>query len=137
MDIELVNQARTYLKTPFRHRGRTRHGLDCAGLIVRCFQDLGRPVKDLRVYGREPHRDGLRQVVLSNDVVRVDGPWEPGDILLMKFVSEPHHLGIAGDYFAGGLSLIHSYGEVGRVIEHRLDDVWKSRVLEVYRYRKA
>lgn len=136
MDQELVDQARKYLGTPFKHRGRTKFGLDCAGLIVRSYLDLGRPVKDLRIYGREPHRDGLRQTVLSNQVDRVYGPWEPGDVLLMKFVREPHHLGIAGDYFAGGLSLIHSYGEIGRVVEHRLDDVWKSRVLEVYRYRK-
>lgn len=135
-DQELVNQARTYLGVPFRHRGRSRRAVDCAGLIVCCFKDLGRPVVDLKVYGREPHRDGLRRVVQSNDLELVSGPWLPGDIALMKFVSEPHHLAIFGDYFLGGLSLIHSYGEVGRVVEHRLDEVWASRVIEVYRYRK-
>lgn len=134
MDIDLVNRARAYLKVPFRHRGRTSNGLDCAGLVVLCFQDLGRPVIDKKVYGREPHRDGLRQVVEKNSIEKVFS-MEPGDIVLMKFVDQPHHLGILGDYFAGGLSLIHSYGEVGRVVEHRLDDVWKSRILDIYRYK--
>lgn len=135
-DRKLVEAARAYLGTPFKHRGRTRRGLDCAGLVVVSFQDLGRPVVDKRVYGREPHKDGLRQVVESNSLERVeDGDWRPGDIALMRFVREPHHLGIFGDYSLGGLSLIHSYGDVGKVVEHRLDEVWAGRVLSVYRYK--
>lgn len=110
--------------------------MDCAGVVVCSFLSLGRPVVDKRVYGREPHKDGLRDVVRSNRLELVKGPWLPGDVALMKFVREPHHLGIFGDYSHGGLSLIHSYAEVGRVVEHRLDDVWAGRVLEVYRYKE-
>lgn len=136
-DLDLVHACRKYLNVPFKHRGRTRRGLDCAGLIVIAFQDLGRPVVDMRVYGREPHKDGLRQVVESNRLEKVAaGDWRPGDIALMCFTKEPHHLAVFGDYSLGGLSLIHSYGRVGKVVEHRLDEVWTSRVLEVYRYIK-
>jgi cell wall-associated NlpC family hydrolase len=135
MDMELVKQARSYLGTPFKHRGRTKQGLDCAGLVVRSFIDLGRPVKDLKVYGREPYKDGLRQVVQSNALSQIED-LEPGDILLMCFLKEPHHIGLVGDYSLGGLSLIHSYGEVGRVVEHRLDEAWKARILEAYRYNQ-
>jgi len=136
MDKQLVDQARKYLGVPFKHRGRTKAGLDCAGLIVRCYKDLERPVVDREVYGREPHRDGLRETLNANTLeVVTSKPWQPGDIVLMKFVSEPHHLGIFGDYFLGGLSLIHSFGEVGKVVEHRLDDVWTARILEVFRHK--
>lgn len=135
-DMELVQAARGFLRVPFKHRGRSRRGMDCAGLVVCSFLSLGRPVVDKRVYGREPHKDGLREVVRSNQLDLVSGEWLPGDVALMRFVQEPHHLGVFGDYLHGGLSLIHSYAEVGRVVEHRLDEVWAGRVLEVYRYRK-
>lgn len=134
--IEFVKACRRYLGTPFKHRGRTRNGLDCAGLIVVALQDLGQKPYDLKVYGREPHKDGLRQTVVRNlgEPLKSGVEWLPGDVVLMRFVREPHHLGVFGDYPGGGLSLIHSFGEVGKVVEHRLDEKWKERVLEVYRF---
>ena len=136
----LVEQARTYLGTPFRHRGRNRGALDCAGLVIKSLQDLGYSPVDLKVYGREPARDGLRKVVQENmgQPIEPGQPWIPGDVLLMKFVREPHHVGLVGSHPIDGLlTLIHCYGDVGSVVEHILDDSWKKKVLEVYRFEEG
>jgi uncharacterized protein YijF (DUF1287 family) len=76
----------------------------------------------------------LREAVQRNLGAPLAGEWQPGDIALMRFVREPHHVGIIGDYAHGGLSLIHCYGEVGKVVEHRLNETWRGRILEVYRW---
>jgi hypothetical protein len=88
---------------------------------------------DIRIYGREPHRNGLERVVEAGFGVAVDRAPEPGDLLLMRFEREPHHLAFAGDYVHGGLSMIHAYGTAGKVVEHRLDDAWRGRIVAVYR----
>lgn len=129
----LVDAARSYLGVPFRHRGRTSAGLDCAGLLVVAYRDLGIELPDIRIYGREPHKNGLVRAVEDGFGQPLGRAPEPGDVLLMRFEREPHHLGIVGDYIHGGLSLIHAYGAAGRVVEHRLDAAWRARIVAVYR----
>jgi hypothetical protein len=57
----------------------------------------------------------------------------------MKFVREPQHIAIAGNYYLGGLSVIHTRSDMksgkqlGKVVEHRLDDVWTRRIVKVFR----
>lgn len=133
MTPPIVKAARAYIGVPFKHRGRTYGGLDCAGLIWRAYADHGVILPDVRIYGREPHKNGLEGAVFAafgNPAARAP---EPGDVLLMRFEREPHHLGIVGDYAHGGLSLIHAYGTAGKVVEHRLDEAWRGRIVAVYR----
>lgn len=122
-------------KTKFRHMGRNPEtGLDCAGLAQWAIQQIGRPVWDIAAYGTEPHKDGLRHAMWMNmgDPVPRDSI-RPGDVVLMKFEGEPKHVGIIGDYPGGLLSLIHTYGTIKRVTEHRLDGMWPAAIVEVFR----
>lgn len=133
---DFVFACRSYMNTPFKHRGRTRRGIDCAGLVICALRDLGVDPVDLKVYGSQPSKDGLRETVQANlgEPTGYGGQdLAVGDILLMKFNREPHHIGVVGDYVHGGFSLIHTYGEAGFVKEHRLDDVWRERIIESYR----
>lgn len=133
-----VAACRAYLGVKFKHRGRTRHGLDCAGLVVCALRDLGHDPIDLKVYGREPARDGLRRVVEQNMGPPVsDGSMLPGDVVLMRFVSDPHHVAVLGDHPTAGLSIVHCFGDVGKVVEHRLDEHWREKILAVYRFEVA
>jgi len=136
----LVTAARAYLGTPFKHRGRTATGLDCAGLVWLAYCDLGYTPPDLARYGREPHRDGLMQAMEA----ALDAPvWrgrsvprsllQPGDVVVMCFVREPHHVAIVTDSASHGLGLIHCYGNIGHVVEHGLDAMWQDRILAVFR----
>lgn len=137
MTHPLVTAARRYLGRPFRHRARGPSHYDCAGLLLKAFADIGAPMKDLPYYGREPHRDGLRQIVQHNLGPPVDGPYAVGDVLLVRFGVNPHHIALVGDYVHGGHSIIHADGEVGRVLEVRLDAGWHSQVVEAYRWNPA
>jgi cell wall-associated NlpC family hydrolase len=129
----LAVSARKYLGVPFRHRGRTSSGLDCAGLALLAYKDLGLDLPDIRIYGREPHKNGLERAVEAALGAPLARAPRVGDVLMFRFDRDPHHVGIAGDYAHGGLSLIHAYGTAGRVVEHRLDDTWRGRIVAVYR----
>lgn len=140
----IVTQARSYLGTPFRHRGRDRRGLDCAGLVWRVYADLGHVLPDVRRYGREPHRDGLMDAMRAAFGAPV---WEGrqlaarsvlavGDVVVLRFLVQPHHIAIVTDDRHHGLGLIHAFsppGGGGRVLEHGLDERWQSQILAVFR----
>lgn len=133
----LVEAARKYVGTPFRHRGRSAVAMDCAGLGVRSYADCGVQLPDLRHYGREPRNGGLEKALAAALGEPVgNGPsaaLEEGDVVVMHFNSEPHHVGMIGRTPYGELSLIHADSVVGKVVEHRLDKVWRERIVFVYR----
>jgi len=123
-----------YKGVPFRHRGRTRNGLDCAGLLVRVALDMNYPVKDLRVYGREPYKDGLRKFLVANCGAPVKRAPQVNDILLLRHVGaiEPSHLALVAPHPTGELAMIHTYSALGKVVMHRLDPSWRQRTVEIY-----
>lgn len=125
---------------PFRHRGRTARGLDCVGLAWRAYTDCGLQVTDFRHYPPEPN-DGQ----LIKHIEAAIGPpvaVEPvtqshlrvGDVVVFRFVKEPHHVGIVTDYpFGGAFGLIHARGENMKVVEHRLPPDYIARITHVFR----
>lgn len=135
----LVASARAYTGVRFRHRGRNRQGVDCAGLVWCAFKDIGLVMPDYRLYGREPNRGELERAmesalgspVVTSPAKRAD--LQPGDVLVVRFKVEPHHVGIVTDYTYGGLGVIHADGHSNKVIEHRLADDMVSRITHVFR----
>lgn len=128
--------ARSYVnRVKFRHMGRDpKTGMDCAGVPQCAAKAIGRPVWDIPAYGRQAHKDGLREALvrnLGNPIPITD--MRAGDIPLMKFDGDPKHVGILTDYPYGGFGLIHCYGTIKRVTEHRLDSFWEKMIVQVYR----
>lgn len=126
---EIIDAARFELGTPFVHQGRlSRKALDCAGLAVLVARKWF-TVDEPSAYGTFPHNGLLRQWIEAQSFMsRIDTP-EPGCLMLMRFGADPQHLAIcAGD------TIIHSYGMVGKVVEHRFSDVWRARVVQCYRF---
>jgi cell wall-associated NlpC family hydrolase len=137
MDREaFIAEARQYVaeKVRFRHQGRSRRGVDCAGLVSVCLQASGRAVVDCAAYGRQPINQGLRGYLVRNfgDPVPKE-EMRPGDVPLMRFRGEPSHVGIVANHPHGGLSLIHSYAQVKKCVEHRIDSEWLGYIVEVFR----
>jgi cell wall-associated NlpC family hydrolase len=125
----LIDAARAYLGTPFMHQGRSRHGLDCIGLLVCAARDAGAHIEDRTNYPRDPN--GLLPIELDRQFDAVDARM-PGDILLMRFAGEPQHIALYT-----GATLIHSYASIRRVVEHRLDIKWARRIVQTYRIKEA
>lgn len=125
---DVVATARGYLGVRWHHQGRSVAGMDCAGLVVRVAHDLGLSDFDSADYGRLPLGQKMREIMDAN-MDRVTA-YQPGDVLLMRFETEPQHLAIVTDY-----GIIHALAQSRKVVEHRLDDVWASRIVAAYKFR--
>jgi len=140
---DIVAHARGWLGTPFHHQARLKGvGCDCLGLIVGVVNELelkdaiGTPLAtyDEVTYSREPDGAYLTEklVGLLDEVPLVD--MQAGDLALFRVRDNPQHLAILTDY-EGTIGMIHCFAQARRVVEHRLDDDWKSRLLKVFRWQ--
>lgn len=130
----LIDSARKYLGVPFKHRGRTAAGLDCAGLGWIAYHDLGIDLPDVRAYGREPFKNGLMQGLEAALGAPVNEKPAHGDVVVMRFERDPHHVAlIATAPYGNYLTMIHADSMHGCVVEHRLSDDWLKRIVCVYR----
>lgn len=126
---DIISKAREYLGTPFRHQGRSRTGLDCIGLIVRVAHDLELSKEDFLQYDRRPNNFQL-QFYLGQHLEKRSNPKDilPGDIILFSLPSYPCHVA----FYSDTDTIIHSLANRKKVVEHRLDEEWKSRIRGVY-----
>lgn len=127
-------------KARWRHRGRKPWAVDCAGLILHAFRQVG-VAEGFRLspsyevpYGREPWDDMLRRALAERFGVPFPlSQARPADIALMRWrPGEPSHLAIIGDHPHGGLSLIHAHNLSG-VVEHAIAPPFDRFIVEVYR----
>lgn len=140
----VVSQARTWLGTRFHHQGRLKKsryhpgGCDCLGLVLGVAKELELKVQcgnqyirldalDNRNYGRVPNGKILKQK-LDSILIPISS-YAPGSILLFHFNNNPQHLGIATD-----IGMIHCYAEIGKVVEHQMDNIWLNRLVSAYQF---
>lgn len=140
----IVEQARTWIGTRFHHQARLKKvGCDCLGLVVGVVDELDLKDKngvklatyDEVSYSKEPDGEYLMQKLLG---VLDEIPLEEmraGDLALFKVKENPQHLAILTDY-EGGIGMIHSFAPARRVVEHRLDDDWRARIVKVFRWQQ-
>lgn len=133
----IVQTARQWLGTPFRHQGRTRgKWCDCVGLIVSVGHELG--MEELHApsdYAMSP----ASNLVLSyaeRQLVKLDHKnLQPGQVAIMWGFDrhEAQHLGIIGEY-AGRHTLIHAFSRPGKVVEQTFDSFWMKRLVCLLEY---
>jgi cell wall-associated NlpC family hydrolase len=83
-------------------------------------------------YARMPANGMLERICRSFMTIKPLQDMEPGDVLVMRFEREPHHLAIVADHPNGGLSIIHALAKPGEVVEHGLDAKWRQRVMACF-----
>jgi cell wall-associated NlpC family hydrolase len=124
---DIVAEARTYIGTPWRHQGRSREGIDCAGLVLKVMHAMEITDFDAADYSRQATDESMVQACREHLVDVSLAEARPGDVAVMRFGSN-RHIGFFGDYLYGGLSLIHAFSRRidGRkrpqVVEHRFTD---------------
>lgn len=125
---DIVDAARGFLGVKWRHQGRNMAGVDCLGLVILVANQLGLSEFNSADYGRIPDGQRLRAGLTEHmDVTRTP---QPGDVLLMRFEQHPQHVAIVTDR-----GIIHAYAQVRKVVEHRLDSVWSSRIVAAYSFK--
>lgn len=142
---DIVAEARRWVGTPFQHQQRLREvACDCIGLVGGVGIALGLlpadpqqlpGIDEFTAYGRQP--DGvLFKAACDRYLVPIDvAAAEPGDVVAMTWLRDPHHIGILTDHPAGGVAIVHALNAGPcRVVEHRLDARWRGRVLLAYSY---
>lgn len=135
--LDIVNEARMWLGTPFAHRGRDRNGVDCAGLVIAIARELELDkvcgFTDAKHYPRYPSDDSMR-VLLRRFMRQVrDNELQAGDVLHFTFGLLPQHAAI---YTGADNKIIHAYNS-GRkvVIQTSYTGKWPARLQGVYRFR--
>lgn len=126
---DLIAVARSYINTPFHPNARLPGvGLDCIGVLVCAARACGLSHTDIAAYPLRPN--GQLTLALNTQLVRVPDAMA-GDVLLMSFSGEPHHVAL----FTGS-SIIHAYITVKRCVEQPMAELWQKRIRGVYRFRE-
>jgi cell wall-associated NlpC family hydrolase len=129
---KIVECARSYLGTPFHHQGRVKGvGIDCAGVPIGITHDLGFSDWDTANYGMLPNGNMMRQVLdeQMESIPVVEAT--TGDLLLFGWSEDPQHVGI----ITKPGYILHTHARVGKVVEHRMDSIWRCRIRGAYRFR--
>lgn len=107
----LIDEANTYLGTPYRYGGINKNGIDCSGLTTNAFKKVGvglpRSAKDQMTAGRAVRRDDIR----------------PGDLVFFsaKNNGKIDHVGLVVKRKGEEITFIHSTTRKG-VRHDRLDE---------------
>ena len=136
---EIVEKAKEWAdeKVKYQHRGLTRAGCDCSGLLIGIMRELGHLKKfvyplyprDWNLHGFARKHNYITQYIskYANQVRKENR--QPGDVLLFKYAKVICHTGI---YIGNNLfihSLILTYVKYGTLknspYSHRLIEVWR------------
>lgn len=136
MNAAAVTEARTWLGVRWLHQGRTREGIDCAGLGILVAQQAAGIDFDKTDYPRQATDETMIELC-ERFMDRVSpADMAPGDIAIFAFANQ-RHMAVVGDYVFGGLSLIHAYAPARKVVETRFDEVWRGRLRRAFRFREV
>lgn len=132
--VDVIREARSWIGVRWTHQGRTRAGIDCAGLVVKVGKELGILDYDTTNYQRRMHgQDFLRHFQEHMDQ-KVVAEVLPGDVLLFRDKQFPCHSTIVGE--RNGLTIIHAHALQRSVIEERLDQGdWMVRRVACFAFR--
>lgn len=130
----VVLKAREFLGTPFHHQGRVKgHGIDCVGLCVEVGKELGiYSGYDSTTYPSHPDGYSLLRHFRRSDLVEIPPQlFKAGDLIIfwIKNPTLPTHAGIVTDR-----GFIHTYANVGKVIEVTMHRKWRKRIIAAFQY---
>lgn len=139
--------ARSLVGIPFSHQGRDPNdGLDCAGVLVATFAELGVELKEERpTYRKLPDEDYVRSCLARNFAERLESPrlMSSGNILHLKFNRDraARHLAIV-TFLAPGHEfdclVVHSTRLNGRVTEEPLRGILtQATIVGVWQLRNS
>lgn len=129
-----VEEARSWLGVRWLHQGRSRDGVDCAGLVIEVAKATQGSTFDIVNYERVATDETMLSLCNTYMEPVPVSAILPGDVLVLRFENQ-RHMGIVGDYLYGGHSLIHAHLPSRKVVEVRMDSNWRHRIMRAYRFK--
>ena len=130
----IVTAARTWLGVPWRHQGRSRLGVDCAGLVVLVGRGLSLADYDTQAYGRRPEGQGFVEhfrAAMAGITLPEAGP---GDVLVFADAAYPCHCGFLTVKHEVP-HLLHAHALRRKVLEEPYAGEWPLKVKFAFRFR--
>lgn len=137
LEQRIVAAARGWIGVPFEHQGRSRAGIDCAGLVIEVAREVGLIDARWNVTGYLARPDGQSLRALCERNLEPAGAPVPGGVVLVAWLrGPPQHLGIVAEHPLGGLTIVHADGRRARaVVEQRLVVSRALQLVAAYRMR--
>jgi hypothetical protein len=131
---QIVEEAKTWIGVPFRHAGRNRLGLDCAGLVAKVAHEVGISTFDSIDYPKRPNpHDFLRGI--GQEMQRIPkSEAGHGDVMVFAEPRHPCHCGIIEVDAQGQLWIIHAYALARKVVREHLTGERLKRARLAFRY---
>ncbi|MDR2777414.1 MAG: hypothetical protein LBB24_01430 [Rickettsiales bacterium] len=140
----IVRTARSWIGTRFHFTGRIRKnsanagGVDCIGLVVRVGGEIGASSGgkniesyDYLTYSRYPNAGEMKKFLDEHLLVVNREDANIGDLAYLNFANGLEHIALISD-----LGIIHCHLGARSVVEHRLDDYWREKIVGFYRYAR-
>lgn len=119
---DVLNEASTYIGTPYRFGGSTRSGIDCSAFVLNVFEEST---------GLQLPRVAAEQAELGERIERQD--LQKGDLIFFSHGGRISHVGIVQEVTADGeIKFIHAATSRGVMISSLNDSYWGPK----YRFAK-
>lgn len=125
---DIYLEARKWIGTRWVHQGRSKFGVDCAGMVILVGQALGLPAEDLQGYRRSPDGVVFRQHMFKQTTFEAQP--RPGSIAMFREAKYPTHTGIFG-FKDDVLTIIHAHMPYGKVVEEPFIHEWPGKLVAV------
>ncbi|MCV0351593.1 MAG: C40 family peptidase [Nitratireductor sp.] len=132
----IVAEARTWLGVPWRHQGRSRAGVDCAGLVVLVARTLELADHDSTAYGRRAQGQGFVEHFRGHMEGIAVTQARPGDVLVFADQAYPCHCGFLTERL-GRPHLLHAHATRRQVIEEPYAGEWAAKIKFAFRFRSS
>lgn len=122
-----------YLGLPYVHEGRTMEGLDCFGIAVLIYRELGHELFDFVNLPPDWSLNGCNHMIENywRDWERVDTPKFLDGVMLKNYKGIANHGGLMLDDH----TFIHCVKKIGVVIGDLNQPSWKKRFENFYRLK--
>lgn len=130
---DIINEALKWKDVPWKHQGRTRSGIDCAGLIVLVGNTLNLINYDYMSYTRHTNQDKFLQ---HFRMVLKEKPLHqrlPGDVLLFRDGVQSCHSAIYAPIF-NGPGIIHAYAGRRKVVHEPMTEDVRVKMTYCFQY---
>lgn len=130
----IVREAKSWLDITWRHQGRTRRGIDCAGLVLNVGNDLKLMNYHCNNYPRNTQRDHF---ISHFKIFGIQVPLKDrnhGDMLLFRDGIYACHCGIL-EVVDGVEYIIHAYHLRGKTVRERLMKDLLDKMTHCFQYR--